>query len=179
MYKSVFAQALPGWQVKLTGWPWWVVVLLAVAGVWALLRMHRVEMAMLPSRTRRRLLLLRSAALALLVLFLIEPSLTRRITEKVMPLVAVLIDQSGSMAVKDESMPPGEKLAEAIGLGLVQASVRPMQTNATQQAASDQSIVASAKEGSAVAKALAAFVFVSLSTCGEDGGTQHLARSPG
>jgi hypothetical protein len=66
-----------GWQLKLTGWPWWVVLLLAVAGVWALVRLHRRELAALDARVRRRLLWLRAAALALLVLFLMEPSLTR------------------------------------------------------------------------------------------------------
>jgi hypothetical protein len=36
-----------GWQLKLTGWPWWIVLLLAVAGVWALVRLHRRELAAL------------------------------------------------------------------------------------------------------------------------------------
>src|ERR1017187_2816923 len=92
-----------GWQVKLTGWPWWAVLLLAIAGVWALVRLHRKEMSALAPRVRQRLLWLRGAALALLILFLMEPSLTRRTTERVLPLAAVVIDQSGSMAVKDGS----------------------------------------------------------------------------
>ncbi len=92
-----------GWQVKLTGWPWWAVLLLAVAGVWALVRLHRKEMSALVPRVRQRLLWLRGMALALLILFLMEPSLTRRTTERVLPLAAVVIDQSGSMAVKDGS----------------------------------------------------------------------------
>jgi len=125
-----------GWQLKLTGWPWWVVLLLAMAGVWALVRLHRRELAALDRKVRRRLLWLRGATLALLILFLMEPSLTRTTTERVLPLVAVVIDQSGSMAVKDESMAPGAKLAEAIGLKLLPASVRPLKTNAIEQAAS-------------------------------------------
>ena len=92
-----------GWQLKLTGWPWWAVLLLAIAGVWALVRLHRKEMSALAPRVRQRLLWLRGAALALLILFLMEPSLTRRTTERVLPLAAVVIDQSGSMAVKDGS----------------------------------------------------------------------------
>ena len=56
-----------GWQVKLTGWPWWAVLLLAVAGVWALVRLHRKEMSALAPRVRQRLLWLRGAALALFI----------------------------------------------------------------------------------------------------------------
>jgi hypothetical protein len=91
------------WQLKLTGWPWWAVLLLAIIGVWALVRLHRKEMSALAPNVRQRLLWLRGAALALLILFLMEPSLTRRTTERVLPLAAVIIDQSGSMAVKDGS----------------------------------------------------------------------------
>ncbi|MGO8926314.1 MAG: PA14 domain-containing protein [Limisphaerales bacterium] len=144
-----------GWQLKLTGWPWWAVLLLAIAGVWALVRLYRKEMAALAPKIRQRLLLLRGAALALLILFLMEPSLTRRTTERVLPLAAIVIDQSGSMAVKDESMAPGAKLAEAIGLKLLPASVRPLKTNVVEQAASDQAILAGAKEGATLVKSLA------------------------
>ncbi len=96
--------AAPGasvWQLKLTGWPWWFVLPLAVVAVWCLLRLHRREMAPLNPSLRRRLLLLRGAALGLLVLFFLEPNLSRKTSEKVLPLVGILVDQSGSMAVKD------------------------------------------------------------------------------
>lgn len=143
------------WQVKFTGWPWWSVCLLAAAAVYGLVWLHRVELASLSPKLRQRLLWLRGSALGLLVLFLIEPVLTRKTSERVLPLVAVVVDQSGSMAVKDELMPPGAKLTEAIGLGFLPASVRPMKTNAAEQAASDQALVAGAKQGSAVSNALA------------------------
>jgi len=152
---ALFAVGAPGWQLKATGWPWWLVLALAAGGVWALLRLHRLEMSSLAPKIRRRLLLLRGTALALLVLFLMEPSLTRLTTERVMPLVAVLVDQSGSMAVKDETMPAGPKLTEAIGLGLLPANIRAARTNAADQAATDQALVANAKPDSAVAKSLA------------------------
>ena len=145
----------PSWQLKLTGWPWWAVLLLAIAGVWALVRLHRNELAVLAPKARQWLLWLRGTALALLVSFLMEPSLTRRTTERVLPLTAVVIDQSGSMAVKDESMAPGAKLAEAIGLKLLPADVRPLKTNAVEQAASDQAILTGAKEGTPLARSLA------------------------
>jgi PA14 domain len=94
--------------------------------------------------------------MALLVLFFLEPTLARRTSERVLPLVAVVVDQSGSMAVKDEAMAAGPKLAEAIGLGLLPASIRPLKTNAAEQATSDQAIVTSAAAGSPVARGLAA-----------------------
>jgi len=143
------------WQVNFTGWPWWLVCLMAAVGVYALVRLHRLELAALPPKLRRRLLWLRGSALGLLVLFLMEPVLTRKASERVLPLVAVVVDQSGSMGVKEELMPPGPRLAEAVGLGLLPASVRPVKTNATEQAASDQALVASAQAGSAVSNALA------------------------
>lgn len=149
------ALVAPGWQLKLTGWPWWLVLLLAAIAVWALLRLHRLEMSGLSLRLRRQLLWLRGTALALLVLFLMEPSLSRRTTERVMPRVAVLVDQSGSMAVKDEMMGPGPKLAEAVGLGLLPANTRAVRSNITEQAVADQIVVTNAAPGSEVAKALA------------------------
>ena len=114
---NALAVVSPGWQVRFTGWPWWLVLMLAGVSLWALMRLAQPELAPLDKRVRRRLLLLRCSALGLLILFLSEPVLTRRTSEKVQPLVAVVVDQSGSMAVKDELMPAGAKLAEAIGLG--------------------------------------------------------------
>ena len=61
------------------------------------------------------MLWLRASALGLLILFLMEPVLTRKTTERVLPLVAVVVDQSGSMAVKDESMAPGN-LRKIVGI---------------------------------------------------------------
>ena len=128
---------------------------LAAAGIWLLLRLYRLELAPIAPRLRRPLLVLRGAALVLLLLFLMEPAYTRRSTEKVLPLVAVIVDQSGSMAVRDESMGPGEKLIEAIGLDLLPASVWPLKTNAAQQAASDKALLNSAPPDSALARGLA------------------------
>lgn len=91
----------------------------------------------------------------MLILFLLEPTLARKTQEKVRPIVAVLVDQSGSTSVKDELMGPGPKLAETIALGLLPAKARPLKTNAMEQAASDKGVVNTAKEGSPVANALA------------------------
>lgn len=109
----------PGWQFKCTGWPWWVVLPLAVLGVWSLLRLQRRELAGTTPTMRQRLLLLRGAALGLLILFFLEPTLSRNARERILPAVAVLVDESGSMAVKDEMMPESARIAEAVGLGLL------------------------------------------------------------
>ena len=95
--------AAPGWQLKFTGWPWWLVLILVVLAVWALLRLHDLEMSALSPKVRRRLLTLRGVALGLLMVLLMEPSLSRLTTEKLLPAVAVLVDQSASMAVKDDA----------------------------------------------------------------------------
>lgn len=145
---------MTGWHLKFSGWPWWIILPLAAEGVWLLFTLYRLELSAHAQRLRRQLMFLRSAALVLLIAILMEPALTRTGTEKVKPLVAVMVDQSGSMGVKDEMMAPGPKLAEAIGLKLLPASIRPLKTNAAAQAASDANIVANAKEGSDIAKAL-------------------------
>lgn len=101
-----------GWQLKCTGWPWWLVLPLAAAAAFLLLRLYRLETAGLAPQFRRLVLALRASALVLLVLFFLEPTFTRRTVESVPPLVAVLVDQSGSMAVKDDGMAPGLKLGK-------------------------------------------------------------------
>jgi len=151
---TLLSAVASAWQVKVTGWPWWLVLALAGAGIWAVVRLHRLELTTVTPRVRQYLLLLRGFALAVLILFLMEPALTRTASEKVLPLVAVVVDQSGSMNVRDELMPAGAKLAEAIGLGLLPANVRSLHTNGNDQAASDQAVVSASKEGSPVAKAL-------------------------
>jgi uncharacterized membrane protein len=104
---------------------------------------------------RKRLLTLRSGALVLLLCFLMEPTLTRKATETVLPLVGILIDQSGSMTVKDANLPPGELLAEAVGLDLVSAGTRQSKTNTAEQAASDKATVAMLTQDPSTAARLA------------------------
>jgi len=146
---------LPGWQLSFAGWPWWLAAAAAALAVVLLVRLHRRELATIDPRAARRLLALRGTALAILICFLAEPAVTRRTSERTLPRVAVIVDQSGSMAVRDEMMPPGAKLAEAIGLGLLPPSTRPLKTNAVEQAASDQAVVKGAATNSPVTAALA------------------------
>jgi uncharacterized membrane protein len=147
---------MSGWQFKCTGWPWWLVLPLAALAAWLIVRLYRLETAALSAQFRRLVLTLRASALVLLILFFLEPTLTRKTVHNVPPLVGVLVDQSGSMAVKDEGMSPGLKLGEAIALNLIPANLRPVKTNAADQAAADSALVAAATEGSPVAKGLAA-----------------------
>jgi hypothetical protein len=151
----------PGWQVRFNGWPWWLVLPVAALAVWGLIRLHRAELAPLSSRIRNRLLLLRGSALALILAFLTEPTLTRHTTERALPLVGIMVDRSGSMAVKDELMPASEKLGEAIGLGLLKPEDRPLKGSETEQEAADKELVASAKSGSRVGEALSALAKMS------------------
>ena len=102
------------------------------------------------------MLTLRASTLVLLILFFLEPTLTRKKVDSVPPIVGVLVDQSGSMAVKDEGMSPGMKLGEAIALNLIPADLRPVKTNAAEQAAADSALVAAAPAGSPAARGLAA-----------------------
>lgn len=143
-----------GWQLSFTGWPWWLVLPLAALAVWLLLRLHRRELNPLAPRQRRILLILRGTALALLILFYLEPALTRRSSERVLPAVAVLLDQSGSMALLDEQMSAGAKLGEAIGLGLLPDNARQIHTNAESQSAADLAVITNAPPGSPILQAL-------------------------
>ena len=92
---SLGAALLPGWKFRCAGWPWWVVLPLAALAVYLLVRVYRRELSAVPPRTRQQSLWLRGGALALLVLFLMDPTLTRTTSAKVLPRVAVVVDQSG------------------------------------------------------------------------------------
>ena len=128
-----------GWQLQFPGQPWWLVLPLAALAVWGLLRLHRREYGVVPPAARRRLLLLRGAALGLLVLLFLEPTLTRHTRNQLLPTVAVVVDASGSMAVRDEMMPEPARVAEAVGLGLLPPAAL---TNAPDRAAVTNALAA-------------------------------------
>jgi len=121
----VIAAASPGgWSFNFVGLPAWLVVPLAALAVWALLRIGRRDRSGLPARARRGLAALRAAAAGAIVVFLLEPTCSRRSSESEKPTVAVLLDRSGSMAVKDTSASEHTRLNEAVALGLVRADLR-------------------------------------------------------
>ena len=119
-----------GWQFTCTGWHWWVVLPLAILAVWGITRLRQAELSSSTPALRTRLLILRGCALALVILFFLEPTFSRSVSGRILPTVAVLVDQSGSMAVRDEMMPETARLSEAIGFGLLPASPRLGGTNA-------------------------------------------------
>lgn len=143
------------WHWRMTGWPIWVALPLGVAAAYALWRLHRLELASLPDGRRRLLHGLRTTAVLLLALFFAEPSFTRRSTDNVLPRVAVIVDRSGSMAVRDASMAAGEKAAEAAGLRLLPAGARRRETNAAAQAAADEALVRGARGDGPISRGLA------------------------
>ena len=104
---------------QLVGLPWWVVLPGAALAAWAIGRLARPELAGQPARTARGLAWLRRGAVLLVLLFLLEPALTRVTSERELPTVAVVIDRSASMALDDRQMAAGARLDEAVALGLI------------------------------------------------------------
>lgn len=112
-------------QLRFVGWPIWVVLPMAVLAAWAIVRLQRPELSAQPTIVRRGLLWLRGMAAILLFVFLLEPTFTRQGLESELPVVAVLVDQSGSMEVKGSSGTAKERLDEAVALNLIPSELRP------------------------------------------------------
>ena len=142
------------WHLRWVGWPWWLVLPLAVAAVWGMRRWVQPELAGQPERARRALIMLRCAAVGLTVLLLLEPTFSKASQVLERPLVAVLLDRSGSMQTRDRTMALTAQLDEAVALGLVPRSQRPRATNATAQAQADARLATAATPGSAVGNGL-------------------------
>jgi uncharacterized membrane protein len=117
-------QTAASWQWKPVGAPWYVVVPLAALAFIAIRRFQRAEVRALPAADRRGLSLLRGAAAAVLVLLFLEPTCSYQTELVDPPLVAVLLDVSGSMGVKDLTMSAHNRLNEAVALGLAPAEAR-------------------------------------------------------
>lgn len=111
--------------IDLVGWSPFIVLPLAAAVGWAMARIGRAERAGLPESGARRMAWLRGGAAALLVLLLAEPVLTIVRERSEDPVVAVLLDGSGSMAVHDAQAAAGTRLDEAVALGLLAPDQRP------------------------------------------------------
>jgi len=107
------------------GLSWWVVLPLTIIVVWVIGRIARRELGNLPLKTARGMLLLRQAAVVVLMGLLIEPVWTRVQQVVEQPAVAVVIDHSGSMALDDRGMSPSQRLDEAQALGLLSVGARP------------------------------------------------------
>ncbi|MHC5055017.1 MAG: PA14 domain-containing protein [Planctomycetota bacterium] len=121
---TVLAEATGGWSFDLVGWPIWLVLPLGALAFWGIRRLASLEVSQLPERTRRGLMALRGATALLVVIFLVEPTCTRRKTDVDLPKVTVLLDTSGSMATRDTGASARLKLDEATALGLVAPELR-------------------------------------------------------
>lgn len=114
-----------GWSFELIGLAWWLIVPLAALAGWGILRLLGLELGRLPAFPKRWLGWLRGAAVVVVVLLLLEPTLTKTTVGRQMPAVAFVVDRSGSMAVTDAQQPLARQMDEAVALGLVDPALRP------------------------------------------------------
>lgn len=108
----------------LAGLAWWLVIPLALGLAWAIGMITAREVAALPRGAARWLIGLRCAAVAVVVLFLLEPAYSRAVVRRELPAVAVFIDHSASMALDDRGMHPSRRLDEAEALELLPSGLR-------------------------------------------------------
>ncbi len=103
--------ALAGWGLLLgisrggrlsPDWPLWAVAVATAAAVELILWLYRYEAAAVTPGRARWIIGLRLAALAVLVWILIEPVWVRKVERKVQREVVVVLDDSGSMQLKDD-----------------------------------------------------------------------------
>lgn len=109
------------WSVAVWAWP-----ILGAAGLGAVLwslRMYRAAEPPLPPRMRRGLVLLRSAALVLLLLALAGPSLFVIRTEHRPAEVVVVLDDTASMALADGGEGEPRRWDRALGLAAAADSI--------------------------------------------------------
>ncbi|MBA3686349.1 MAG: hypothetical protein H0W72_14075, partial [Planctomycetes bacterium] len=106
-----------GFSFGLVGLSPLVVLPVMALAVWGIARLARPELESQPPQVQRGLAWLRRGAVALILLMLLEPTLTRLARERELPTVAVLVDRSGSMALTDRQMAATDRLDEAVGLG--------------------------------------------------------------
>jgi hypothetical protein len=114
-----------GWHFEMVGIAWWLVLPLAALLAATMVRLMGWEMSRLPGFTARALSWLRGATVVIVVLLLLEPTLSFTSVEHELPAVAVLIDRSGSMDVNDVQASLSHRLDDAIALSLVEAKLRP------------------------------------------------------
>jgi len=114
-----------GWSFELIGLAWWLIIPLAALAGWGIVRLLGLEVGRLPRFPRLGLSWLRGAAVVVVVLLLLEPTLTKTTVERQLPAVALVVDRSGSMAVTDAQQTLARQLDEAVALGLVDKAVRP------------------------------------------------------
>jgi uncharacterized membrane protein len=151
------------WSFTTVGLPVLVVLPMAAAAFWAIGRLSARELAVHPPRVRRTLSAVRSSTAGLLALLMLEPTCTFRGTETELPTIAVLMDTSGSMSVKDAGMSAHHRLNEAVALSLVPSRLR--DTTPSEVAEAIESVIADAPQ-----------LASALTEAGEDGGNGRAGR---
>ena len=136
---------------QFVGLPWWLVLPSAALLAWLIGRLARRELATQPRPVARGLVWLRRAVVVLVLIFLLEPTLTRTRSESELPTVAVVVDRSGSMALDDRQMAASARLDEAVALGLIDPDLRPSAPRRVAQVLAD--LIA---DGPTLSKAVAA-----------------------
>ncbi len=118
------ARAMEGFLTLSTNWPIWPVALSAAASVELLLWFYRLERRTVSRKAGLALASLRVALLLIVFGVLTQPVRTFALEEKEQRYVAVLLDESASMWVRDTELSPGEKLrlARLAGVDVREAS---------------------------------------------------------
>ena len=111
-------------------WPVWVAALLMGLGVESVVACLYRERQVLSPRQGNLVLLLRSTAVALVALILMQPVLIRSTDKRITRRVAVLIDGSASMRFVDQQWTPRERMQWATHAGLIEMAQASSLTNA-------------------------------------------------
>ncbi len=118
------ARLLTGWVLLTTNWRLWPLALGGSAAVEALVSLYRMERRSVSRRAGMTLVGLRVALILAVIAMLAQPVFSWELVDEVRRYVAVLIDGSASMDVRDPQRPPGEKLRLAETLGVPSARRR-------------------------------------------------------
>ncbi len=118
-------QLLGGFFALATSWPLVTLSLLGAAATEAIVWIYRFEKSLVAPRRGRLLLALRLAALAILLLILVQPVRSFVEEREISREVAVLIDDSDSMRLADQRLTPSQKLDRAALLGATGVEKRP------------------------------------------------------
>lgn len=104
-----------------TRWPLWLLVAIALAGSEALLWLYGLERKVVSRRAGLALVGLRLSLLALVVLMLLAPVIAVSWSQTHKRPLAVLMDESASMQIRDRQLSPAQRLRLAEALGLSEA----------------------------------------------------------
>lgn len=116
------ADAARRYFVFATGWPVWAILLIGAAGVETVLALSALERSLVSARVGAALAILRALLVLLLAAMLCQPIRVVNFGRRVERNVAILLDESASMRVKESGLTPGEKVRLAETLSVEEAS---------------------------------------------------------